>query len=212
MLSGAAGIVQRQHFLRIQHEALLIQCLFDTADPSHFVLPLRELLVFRRIHMNPVAPQIFRDIAGGVGHAQDIGQGDVAHESDQANADADRKCLVVPAEAKIAHGAAQLIGDLHCRFDCATIEQHAEFISPQSRQRIALAQLALQYFSELAQQFIAGIMPARVVDNLELVKIQVKQGMRSVLDAGRLHRLRETALELGPIDQSCQRIVRCLEL
>ena len=48
---------------------------------------------------------------------------------------------------------------------------------PEARQRIALAQSALQHRADLAHQLITGGVAAGIVDHLELVEIEIHHRM-----------------------------------
>ena len=60
------------------------------------------------------------------------------------------------------------------------LEQHAELVAAEPRQRVALAQPRTEQHGDLAQELVARRVPARVVDELELVEIEVQHG---VIDA-----------------------------
>ena len=89
----------------------------------------------------------------------------------------------------------------------AVLQQHAEFVAPEPRQRVSLAQLALQESADLAQQIVAGRVAARVVDLLEAVEIEVEHRMATVALRGAFERPRQPMLELTPVREPGQRIV-----
>jgi hypothetical protein len=88
---------------------------------------------------------------------------------------APRRNTLLPGEAEVAHRLAQRLGHAHRLIERAALEQDAELIAAQARQRIAPAHLGLQQRADLAEQRIAGAVAAGVVDDLELVDIEVAQ-------------------------------------
>ena len=54
------------------------------------------------------------------------------------------------------------------------LEQNAELVAAEAREGVAFAQARAQQRGYLAQQLVAGRVPARVVDDLELVEVEVQ--------------------------------------
>ena len=67
----------------------------------------------------------------------------------------------------------------------AVLQQHAELVAAQARERVAAAHARLQHAGDLLQQLVAGRMAAGVVDHLELVEVEVQQRMSAASDPAR---------------------------
>jgi len=89
----------------------------------------------------------------------------------------------------------------------AVLEQDAELVPAQPRQRIALAQVALQHAADLAQHLVTGLVAAGVVDELELVQVHEEQGALAPHGARLAEQGFQPALELAPVHQAGERIV-----
>ena len=89
------------------------------------------------------------------------------------------------------------------------LQQNAELVAAETRERIALPHLLVQQHRQLSQQLVAGRMAAGIVDDLELIEIEIQQ---SVLPCrfGPEEQLAQALLEGAPVVQSGERIVRCL--
>ena len=86
------------------------------------------------------------------------------------------------------------------------LEQDAELVTTQPRKRISRAQLGTQERRNLSQQVVAGGVTARVIDHLELIEVEIQQGMRSVRVC-RTEQVRKTPLEFGSIHQAGEGVV-----
>ena len=151
------------------------------------------------------------DVAGGIGRGQRLlHAAAVARDLDQADAHADVEDLVLPDEAEIIDRAAHVIGDLARLLQRAAHQQHAEFIAADARHGVRVAHRVAQDLGALAQHRIAGHMAAGVVDGLEAIQVQVAQHVRAVAAVRGVDRFLQPALELAPIDQAGQGIVRRL--
>jgi hypothetical protein len=53
------------------------------------------------------------------------------------------------------------------------LQENAEFIAAQPRNRVFGTNSRLQNASDVFEQSVAGLMPAGVVDELELIEIQI---------------------------------------
>jgi hypothetical protein len=117
------------------------------------------------------------------------------------------KSLVVPNELKIINAFMQGRYELPGLSRRTIFKQNAEFVTSQSRNRVALAHLVLQAFRQTPQQFVAGNVAAGVINHLELVEIQITQCVltRRFLDT-RQQRL-QALLESPPIEEIGERIV-----
>ena len=98
------------------------------------------------------------------GHVRVVG-GDRHH----ADARAQAEDALLPGEPEVAHRLAQRLGRAHRLIERAALEQYAELIAAQARERVAPAHLGLEQRADLAEQRIAGAVAAGVVDDLELI-------------------------------------------
>ena len=113
-----------------------------------------------------------------------------------------RKVALLPGELEIAHRLAQRLGRAHRLIQRAALEQDAELIAAQARERIAPAYLGLQQRAHLPEQGIAGAVAAGVVDDLELIQVQVAQRVGGFARLGALQRPLHAVLELAPVHQA----------
>ena len=81
---------------------------------------------------------------------------------------------VLPDEMEIGDGLRSASRDADRGLGRAVLEQHAELVAAQARQRVAFAQPRPQHDADLAQQLVAGRVAAGVVDELELVEIEIE--------------------------------------
>src|SRR5688572_21681132 len=94
----------------------------------------------RPVNLDPVAAFFLGFVAAGVGEAQHAAQ--VAcflRDRHEPDADAYAEGLVLPYEAKFADGLAHGMSDPQRLFERACLEQRAELIAPEARERIAAA-------------------------------------------------------------------------
>src|ERR1019366_6844277 len=99
------------------------------------------------------------------------------HDSD-ARTETERALL--PRELEVAHRLAKRFGRAHGFVQGAALEQYAEFVAAQARQRVAPPNLGFEQRADLAKQGVAGAVPASVVDDLELIEIQAAQRVRGL--------------------------------
>jgi hypothetical protein len=176
-------------------------------DPLHLPLALPELLIARGVDMHAVASLVLGDIAGAVGRAHDLRERVPARgDGDQPDASADGKTLVLPGEWELLDGVHQILRDPERVLLRAVLEQDAELIAAEARQGIALAQGPLEHGRELAQERIARHMAAGVVDELELVEVEIEQGVGVSCVGAREHPF-QAALQLGPVDEAGERVM-----
>ncbi len=124
-----------------------------------------------------------------------------------ADAGAEPEHPIFPGEAEVAHRLAQRLGGAQRLVQRASLEQHAELVAAEARQRVAPAHLGLQQRAHLPEQRIAGAVAAGVVDDLELVEVEVAQRVRRLAGLRALQRTFHAALELAPVDQAGQQVV-----
>ena len=100
---------------------------------------------------------------------------------------------------------AQRLGDPRRVLDLAVLQQHAELVAAQSRERVAFAQALLQHDADLAHEFVARGVAAGVVDDLELVEVEIHHRVVAALLARARERAIQAMLELAPVDEPGQR-------
>src|SRR5690606_18820268 len=83
----------------------------------------------------------------------------------------------------------------------AAFKQHAELVAAETGERIAPADLRLQQRTDLPQHLVARAVPARVVDDLELIEIDVENRVRRLPRLRALQRPLEAALELAAVHE-----------
>ncbi len=89
---------------------------------------------------------------------------------------------------QLRDGSAQPFGDPDRVVRRAVFQQHAEFVAPQSRERVAFAQLALEQRADLPQQFVSCGVAACIVDLLEPVEVEIENGVAPLEVGGALER------------------------
>ena len=113
---------------------------------------------------------------------------------------------VLPHEAEIPDGLSEVLGDPLRGLERAVLQEHAELVAAEARERIGSADTGLHHARELFQEAIAGLVPAGVVDHLELVEVEIEQHMAHAIATARgEQRLVEPRFELTTIDQSGER-------
>src|SRR5690606_40516953 len=73
-------------------------------------------------------------------------------------------------------------------------------------ERVAPADLGLQQRADLLQELVARAVPARVVDDLELVEVDVEHRVGRLSRLGALQRALEAALELAAVRSEERRV------
>ena len=104
-------------------------------------------------------------------------------------------------------GLADVLGDLPRLVERTAREQHRELVAADARDGVRIAHALLQQRRDLAQQVVAGDVPARVVDELEPIEIEVADDVADAFAARGVERRLEPPLELGAIDEARQRVV-----
>ena len=89
----------------------------------------------------------------------------------------------------------------------AMLEQHAELVAAEARQRVAFAQPRPQQRADLAQQLVARGVAAGVVDDLELVEVEVEHRVIACLVLAFDQHHAHAPLEFAPVEQAGQRVV-----
>src|SRR5580658_3622167 len=192
----------------VELEASLLERRVDARRPLHLASPPHQLDVVLGEAVDAVAAAFLGGGTGAVRGREDrsdvlvIG-GDRHH----ADAGAEAEHPVLPGEAEVAYSLAQRLGGAHRLIERAALQQYAEFVAAEARQRIAPAHLGFQQCAHLAEQRIAGAVTAAVVDDLELVDVEVAQRVGGFARLGALQRALQAALEFAAVDQPGQQVV-----
>jgi hypothetical protein len=83
-----------------------------------------------------------------------------------------------------------------------------ELIAPESSQRVAVAQRAIQTLRDANQQLVAGVVPEVVVDHLEAVQVDEQHGGHCSLATGFGDRLRDSVVQQGAVRQPGERVMQ----
>src|SRR5690606_20349505 len=196
--AGREPRLQWLYRLAKQLEPAFLQRIADARRPLHFLAALHQVDVVFLIAVDTVPARVLRRRTGAVGGRQQRGD-IVRRRRDRHDADActEAERTLVPDELELLDQLAQRLGGTQRLVHRAAFEQHAELVSAEPRQRVAPADLRLQQRAELAQQLVAGAVAARIVDDLELVEIDVQDGVGRLARPGALQRPLEPALELA---------------
>src|SRR5580658_1563051 len=199
---------RRDDDLLIELEAVLLERALQFLQPLDLAGVTRQRLIARRVHNHAPGSLLLGDIAGRVGgREQLLDRATLARDLDEPDRHADVEDLVLPDEAVIPDGAADVIGDLTRLLQRAADEQHAELVAAQAPDRVAIAHGIAQQLRHLPQHAVAGEVPARIVDDLEPVQVEVAQHVLPVAAMPTLVGLFQEPLELAAIDETSERIV-----
>src|SRR3569623_1517113 len=98
----------------------------------------------------------------------------------------------------------EAFADLPGLLQCAIVQEQAEFVAAEARERIAFAHAVEQQRGDLAQQLVARKMPDSVVDDLEAVEIEKTKRVLPTVFFAAGESLIETAFEFAPVDEAGQ--------
>src|SRR5262249_61477848 len=99
----------------------------------------------------------------------------------EADARPDAEHLVLPGEAEVADLLAQALRHLARLLAAAALEEHRELVAAQPRHGVAAAEPALQERADALEHLVTGEVAAGVVDQLELVEVEVEDGVPQTL-------------------------------
>lgn len=185
---------QRHDRLAVEPQAILLHDLGQARDPLHLTVTTGQLEIPGFVYLHAVAALFLGGGAGGVGLGQNLAGACVfLGDRHDTNARTEMEHPALPFEAHRAHPLEQLFGHGHRLCERTARQQQRELVTSEARAGVVVAHALLQVARELAQQLVAGHMPAGVVDHLELVEVKIAQGM---LPATRTQ-LFEHALEAG---------------
>src|SRR6202022_3221398 len=155
--------LQRQNGLAEDLEPALLQRIVDARGPLHLAAAAHQIDVVFLEAVHAVAAGFLGRLAGAVGGREYRGHigilGGDRHDAD-ARSQAERALL--PGELEVAHRLAKRFGRPHGLVQGAALEQYAEFVAAQTRQRVAPADLGFEQRADLAEQGVAGAVSAGV--------------------------------------------------
>src|SRR6186713_3560249 len=158
-----AVVADRHDRLVVQLQAVFFAGARQARDPLHFAVALGCRAVL--IHVYAVAARVFRGVARDVGGAEDAADAFAAAvDLDDADADTDVHRAVLPFEAVFADRLPQAVRNLRGALGGAVLQQNAELVAAETRDRVAGANAGLQNARDLLQQAVAGLVTAGVVD------------------------------------------------
>ena len=97
----------------------------------------------------------------------------------------------------------------HGRLQVA-LHEHGELVAAQPGHRVGRRRAGPQPVAHLPEQRVAGGVPERVVDHLELVQVDEQQAERAALVPVHVGGVREPVAEQGPVGQAGERVVEGL--
>ena len=128
----------------------------------------------------------------------------------EADAGANVKDLIATFERELGDRGAQALGEPPRVVPAAAAQDHREFVAAEAEHLVVDAQAATQQSAEVAQQAVAGRVPAVVVDRLEAVEVDVQQGGDIAEAAVRANRVLDALLEGTTVGEAGERVVACL--
>ncbi len=203
--------VGRDNGLVIQLEAIVLERALQALQPLNLAGVPGERLVACRINDDAAGTLFLRDITSRIRCGEQLLQSTAfAGDLHQADGDADVENLVLPDETVVADGATDVVRDLPRFLERTAHEQHAEFVATEASDRVAVTYSIAQDLGDLPQHAVTGEMAAGVVHDLEAVEIEITQDVLTIAAMPALDRFLEAPLELPPVDEARERIVRCL--
>jgi hypothetical protein len=128
-------------------------------------------------------------------------------DRDEADAGCDGEGPLPPGEAEGLEGAMET-GHLPFGFGKrAAGHEHGELVAAQPGHEVGLAHGVLEQGGHPAEELVAGEMAAGVVDDLELVEVQVAEGVVGAAGAGLLQGALEVPIECLAVEQAGQLVV-----
>ena len=97
-----------------------------------------------------------------------------------------------------------------CARDVERLAEHHELVAAEPGRRVAVADAGQQPFGRLDEHGVAGLVPAAVVDQLEVVEVAEQQGHRTTGDGGAGQGLGGAGQQRAAVRQAGQLVVRGL--
>ena len=158
--------------------------------------------------MHAVAALILGRVARGVRRGQHLRDAPEALiDRHDADARADEEGRRAPDELELLDDLEERACDLDRILLGAVVQQDAELVAPEARERVAGANLARERRRQLPQELIARDVAAGVVDELELIEIEVEHRVARIGCLRRLERTLQLQLEFAPVDEAGERVV-----
>ena len=177
--------------------------------------PAQRRLVHRGLEhlvavLAPLLGHVHRDV--GVAHQRldVVDLGVVGLRDRDPDARPDEHLLVLEVERPVER-LDQPLGDVG-RADriAAVLEQHRELVAAEARRGIGRPQDMPEPLADLAEQHVAGGVPERVVDRLEVVEVHEQDRHGSLVALLTLEGVRHAVAEQHTVPQSGQRVVERL--
>ena len=165
--------------------------------------------VLRLPGVEAVSPLRLGDVAGRIGsadHVLGITPRGIHHH--HADAGPDPEPLLGTGDIAVAIDCiADLLRDPLGLLVRAVLQQHHELVAAEARHDIVAAHRGSQQAGDLAKQFVARIVAAGIVDDLEMIQVDEhhRAALAVVLDAP--HEACKPLLELEAVRQAGERIV-----
>ncbi len=199
----ARRTLERHDPLCVQHQPVLGDGQLRVRHPFQFVAATRQTGVRVAVATDAVASLLLGHVARRIGRPQQpVGIDRLVVDLDNADAAIQAECASVPSEG--------LPGQcrVHARqrgfrfVQRGVVQQHGELVAPQPAQPVSTAQLRRQAGGEMAQEAVAGLVPAGVVDQLELVQVDEAQRVPLPAAVRGFQRAVQPARDLAPVDQA----------
>src|SRR5581483_2519407 len=196
-----------------QYEMVGVQGGADALDPAHLAVAAADLVVVASIILNAVAAGVLGEVAGLVGGAQrasDRGERLIQHQD--ADARGHDEGLAFPVEAQVGDPVADGFGQREGVLRVLARQQYAELVASQARQDGVAVELVSDEPRDLPDEVVAGGVPARVVDDLELIQIQIQHGVDAGASILLLQSVCQLHLEVVPVSQAGEGVMGGLVL
>ena len=199
------GLVEQQKLVLPQ---TVVQFCFQRGAAVHGLLHVRVEKAQR------VAPRVFRAVHRHIGLFEDFVHAG-ALPVQQRDADAGRAMVFVPRQVVgLCQVRAQHFAQ-HAGLACGlggvgaqVLQHHHELVSTQARHGIEFAHMALEAARHFREQHVAHLMPARVVQGLEVVQVYKQHGRRHSRAAAAGQHLLQAVYQQAAVGQLGQGIVK----
>ena len=180
MLVVGDGICSnRLDLLAVENQAVFFQRGVQLRDPLHGAVAFHHPGIAHFIFLHAIAAGIFGGKARliRVLHEFFHAAGTLIYEH-QSDARAYRVVASIPFETDHTDGIEHVIGKFAGRIAVDMLCQNAELVATQTRDLdILVREFVGKHLTHLPQQFVAGFVPAGVVDDLELIQVDIQQRM-----------------------------------
>ncbi len=174
MRDGVCGYMQQR--LVVQDECIVLQGVTNTAHPIDVLNHPLALFARQVVKFDAIAPVCFRRLARHIGLGDDF-VGPEARRGDCRDSDTalEMKHIALLDMAEAPHLLQHLVRDRSCLPPRDVPQQHHEFISPETRNKVVRTNRVPQLLRSELEQLVAGGMPAGVVDVFELIEVPKAQ-------------------------------------